>query len=144
MPIQQFSPKNPFHFNESAVSNPTGLKRAYSAPVSCREADGTNSQSVQGMWFECDAEEARESRRRSFEERKRNSEGPGRHVVVCLHIVRHRRLGAKDARDTQRREDRSGGKPARRGVSAGLYRCGFSYRSRTRLVSINAWPPSAR
>src|SRR6185503_14910239 len=70
------------------------------------------------MWFECDAEEVRESGRRSFEERKRNSKAPGRQVVVCLHIDRERRLGAKSARDTQRRKDRSGGNPARRRVSA--------------------------
>jgi hypothetical protein len=58
------------HINESAVSNSTGLKAAYTASVSCREAEVDNSQSVQGMWFECDAEETRESGRRSFEENK--------------------------------------------------------------------------
>ena len=70
------------------------------------------------MWFECDAEEVRENGRRSFEEKKRNSKAPGRHVVVCLHIDRERRLGAKSARDTQRRGDWSGDNPARRRVSA--------------------------
>ena len=117
-PIQQFSTDNPLHINESAVSNSTGLKPAYTDAVSCREAEVDNSQSVQGTWFECDAEETRESGRRSFEERKRNSKGPGRFVVVCLHIDRERRLGAKSAQDTQRRKDRSGGNPARRRVSA--------------------------
>ena len=86
--------------------------RAYTAFVSCREAEVDNSVSVQEMWFECDAEETRESRRRSFEERKRNSKGPAGFVVVKLHIDRERRLGAKSARDTQRRKDRSGGNPA--------------------------------
>jgi len=124
MPIQQFSPKNPFHFNESAVSNSTASKLAYTASVSCREADGTNSQSVQEMWFECDAEDVRENRRRSFEEKKRNSKGPAGFVVAQLHIDRERKLGAKSVRDTQRRKDRSVGKTARRTVSADLYpRC---------------------
>ena len=72
------------------------------------------------MWFECDAVDVRENGNRSFEERKRNSEGPAEHVVVRLHIDRDRKLGAKGARDTQRRGDWSGGNPAWRGVSAGL------------------------
>ena len=127
MPIQHFSTENPFRINERAVFNSTGFNPTYTALVSCREADGTNSQSVQEMWFECDAVEVREEASRSFEERKRNSEGPAERVVVQLHIVRQRRLGAKNARDIQRREDRSGGNPARRGVSAGLYRRSFSY-----------------
>ena len=110
-PIQQFSTDNPLHINESAVSNSTGLKAAYTASVSCREAEVDNSQSVQEMWFECDAEEVRENGRRSFEERKRNSKAPGRQVVVCLHIDRERKLGAKGAREPQRRGDRSGGNP---------------------------------
>ncbi len=63
------------------------------------------------MWFECDAEEVRENGRRSFEERKRNSKGPAERVVVRLHIDRERTLGAKGARHTQRRGDRSGGNP---------------------------------
>jgi len=117
-PILHFSLENPLRINESAFRNPTGLKRAYTDAVSCREADGSNSQSVQEMWFECDAEEVRENRRRSFEERKRNSKAPAGNVVVQLHIDRERRLGAKSARDTQRRKDRSGGDPARRTVSA--------------------------
>src|SRR5437868_2837586 len=50
------------------------------------------------MWFECDAEDVRENRRRSFEERKRNSKGPAGFVVAQLHIDRERRLGAKSAR----------------------------------------------
>ena len=81
------------------------------------------------MWFECDAEEVRENGRRSFEERKRNSKGPAEFVVVRLHIDRERKLGAKGARDTQRRGDWSGGNPARRRVSASLHRRSFSYRS---------------
>jgi hypothetical protein len=60
------------------------------------------------MWFECDAEDGREIGSRSFEEKKRNSKGPAEHVVVSLHIVRQGRLGAKGARDTQRRGDRPG------------------------------------
>ena len=74
MPIEQFSTENPLRINESAVSNSTALKAAYTAAVSCREAEVDNSQSVQEMWFECDAEEARESRRRSFEENKETRE----------------------------------------------------------------------
>jgi hypothetical protein len=81
-PILQFSSTNPFAINKSAVSNSTGPKPAYTEAVSCREAEVDNSQSVQGMWFECDAEDVRENRRRSFEERKRNSKGPAEHVVV--------------------------------------------------------------
>ena len=69
-PIQHFSTQNPNAINEGAVSNSTGLKPAYTALVSCREAEVDNSQSVQGMWFECDAEEVRENGRRCFEENK--------------------------------------------------------------------------
>jgi len=98
MPILHFSTENPFPINQSASSNSTGPKPAYTHAVSCREADGTNSQSVQGMWFECDAEDVRENRRRCFEERKRNSKGPGKVCCLCLHIDRERRLGAKSAR----------------------------------------------
>ena len=36
------------------------------------------------------------------------------------HVSRERKLGAKGAREPQRRGDRSGGDPARRGVSADL------------------------
>jgi hypothetical protein len=135
MPTQHFSPENPFLVNKSAVSNPTGLKPAYTAAVPRREAEVDNSQSVQGMWFECDAEETRESGRRSFEERKRNSKGPGRFGVVCLHIDRERRLGAKSAQEPQRRKDRSGGNPARRRVSADLYPSCFLLSKQRRLVS---------
>ena len=119
-PIQQFSTDNPLHINESAVSNSTGLKAAYTAAVSCREAAVHNGRQFKRCGFECDAEETRESGRRSFEERKRNSKAPGRQVVVGLHIDRERKLGAKGARDTQRRGDRSGGNPAWRRVSADL------------------------
>jgi len=38
MPIQHFSTEKPFRINKSAVSNSTGLKAAYTAAVSCREA----------------------------------------------------------------------------------------------------------
>ena len=39
------------------------------------------------MWFECDAEETRESRHRSFEERKRNSKVPAKSVELrCTSI----------------------------------------------------------
>ena len=74
MPIQHFSTENPFPINESAAPNSTGLKLAYTACVSCREAEVDNSVSVKEMWFECDAEETRESRRRSFEENKETRE----------------------------------------------------------------------
>ena len=43
MPILQFSPENPFPINKSAVSNPTALNCAYTALVSCREAEVDNS-----------------------------------------------------------------------------------------------------
>jgi hypothetical protein len=70
VPIQQFSPENPFSINKSAVPNSTGPKQPYTAPVSCREVGGANGQSVQGMWFECDAEDVREDESRCFEENK--------------------------------------------------------------------------
>ena len=43
MPILHFSPESPFRINESAVSNSTGLKPAYTDAVSCREAEVDNS-----------------------------------------------------------------------------------------------------
>ena len=42
-PILQFSAEKPFAINKSAVCNPTGLKRAYTHLVSCREAEVDNS-----------------------------------------------------------------------------------------------------
>ena len=64
--------------------------------------------------------------------------------MIQLHIVRQGRLGAKGAREPQRRKDRSGGNPARRRVSADLHRCGFSYRSHIDLSASTHGPSRLR
>jgi len=74
MPIQHFSRENPLRINKSAAANPTGFKPRYDACVFCREAFEAQSRTVQRMRIERDAEETRESGRRSFEENKETRE----------------------------------------------------------------------
>ena len=141
-PILQFSSKNPFAINESAVCNPTGLKPAYTASVSCREADVDNS--VQ--FKRCGLNVMRKKLARAgaaVSRRTKKLERSSWSVVIQLHIDRERKLGAKSARHTQRRKDRSRGNLARRGVSADLSFAASVIEAAGPCLS-NAWPAVVR
>ncbi len=76
-PIQHIRNAFPHNINARPKINPTALKRAYTSPISSREALGRPKPNSEEMRFERDAVEVREERHRSFGEMKGNRRSPG-------------------------------------------------------------------